>query len=725
MAWKDYKLSTKFTIGFGAILVLLLVTGGWSVFGIKGIVGNAEEVIDGNKLRGEIVQREVDHLKWSIALNSLLTDDNITKLDIETDPHKCGFGKWFYGEGRTGAELLLPQLSDILSQLEEPHRKLHESAIEIQKVFRQADLSLPKFLAEKEADHLAWINQVLAFFAEDLDQIDVQLDDHKCGLGEFLYGATGKTVAESDPKLAMLLDQIKEPHRQLHESAKKINNNRLEHEVAYQVFEKETLPALEKTQATLAELKRRGEELIGGMNQAKAIFASDTITNLGEVQDLFKQVVDITNQGIMTDDVMLAESNQTLVGVLAFCAIAVPLGIILAFIIARGILVPLRKTVGMILEIEEGQIDQRLNLGRGDEIGQLGDTMDRFADSLKTEVIDSLEALAGGDLTTKVQSRSDKDALRNSLKKVIADLGSMVRDIHNASENVSTGSQAMSSTSEELSQGASEQAAAAEEASSSIEQMTANIRQNADNAMQTEKIAIKAATDAQEGGDAVNQTVTAMKEIAVKINIIEEIARQTNLLALNAAIEAARAGEQGKGFAVVASEVRKLAERSQKAAGEINELSTSSVEVAEKAGTILDALVPNIQKTAELVQEIAASSREQDAGADQISQSIQQLDSIIQQNASSSEEMASTAEELSSQSEQLAEMISFFVVNESGRSHSRSGYSPDQSNRGFSEDKSKLAQIAESGIKLNADRFNEDYKARGKEDSLDNDFEMY
>lgn len=192
--------------------------------------------------------------------------------------------------------------------------------------------------------------------------------------------------------------------------------------------------------------------------------------------------------------------------------------------------------------------------------------------------------------------------------------------------------------------------------------MTANIRQNADNAMQAEKISIPAANDAGEGGAAVNETVAAMKQIADKINIVEEIARQTNLLALNAAIEAARAGEHGKGFAVVAAEVRKLAERSQQAAAEINDLSTNSVDVADKAGKLLEVIVPNIQRTSELVQEISAASKEQDAGAEQINRSIQQLDGVIQQNASASEEMASTAEELSSQSELLAEMISFFNV---------------------------------------------------------------
>jgi len=197
-----------------------------------------------------------------------------------------------------------------------------------------------------------------------------------------------------------------------------------------------------------------------------------------------------------------------------------------------------------------------------------------------------------------------------------------------------------------------------------MEEMSSNIKQNADNAHQTEKIALKAAEDAREGGKSVTETVAAMKEIATKISIVEEIARQTNLLALNAAIEAARAGEHGKGFAVVASEVRKLAERSQTAAAEIRELSASSVEVAEKAGEMLTRIVPDIQKTAELVQEINAASNEQNTGTEQINKAIQQLDQVIQQNASSTEEIASTAEELSSQAEQLHDSIGFFNTGE-------------------------------------------------------------
>jgi methyl-accepting chemotaxis protein len=246
---------------------------------------------------------------------------------------------------------------------------------------------------------------------------------------------------------------------------------------------------------------------------------------------------------------------------------------------------------------------------------------------------------------------------------MIEKLREVVTSVMSSADNVGTGSQELSASSEQMSQGATEQAAAAEEASSSMEQMSSNIKQNADNAQQTEAIALKSATDAQAGGEAVTKTVAAMKEIAGKISIIEEIARQTNLLALNAAIEAARAGEHGKGFAVVASEVRKLAERSQAAAAEISDLSASSVSVAETAGNMLSRMVPDIKKTAELVQEISAACREQDCGAEQINKAIQQLDQVIQQNASSAEEMASTSEELASQAEQLQSAISFFRIN--------------------------------------------------------------
>lgn len=280
------------------------------------------------------------------------------------------------------------------------------------------------------------------------------------------------------------------------------------------------------------------------------------------------------------------------------------------------------------------------------------------------EAVSIANALARGDLTVTVEAKSKDETgmMMAAIASMVEKLKQVIGDVMAASDNVSSGSQELSATAQQMSQGATEQAASAEEISSSMEEMASSIRQNTDNAMQTEKISVKSSTDAKEGGKAVIETVAAMKEIATKISIVEEIARQTNLLALNAAIEAARAGEHGKGFAVVASEVRKLAERSQAAAGEISHLSTTSVAIAEQAGDMLARMVPDILRTAELVQEITASSKEQDTGAEQINKAIQQLDQVIQQNASASEEMASTSEELSSQAEQLSDAVSFFKI---------------------------------------------------------------
>jgi len=322
-------------------------------------------------------------------------------------------------------------------------------------------------------------------------------------------------------------------------------------------------------------------------------------------------------------------------------------------------LASLRSTAKIANQIAEGDLSVDIKLLC--ETDALGQSLDAMVNNMRKTAAVAAK-IAEGDLSIEHSPLSDKDALGISLKQMVERLRTVVGDAMAASDNVSSGSQQLSSAAEQISQGATDQAASAEEASSSMEEMASNIKQNADNAAQTEKIARQSAKDAELSGEAVVRAVGAMGSIVQKISIVQEIARQTDLLALNAAVEAARAGEHGKGFAVVASEVRKLAERSQAAAAEISAMSSDTVKSAQEAGDMLNRLVPDIRKTAELVSEISAACREQDIGVSQINLAIQRLDEVTQQNVGASDEMSATSVELAAQAAELQSSIEFFKV---------------------------------------------------------------
>ena len=497
MRWRDLRLGSKIFVAIGAVLLLLALSMSWALRGIGTIVRDGQEVSGGTRLRSELLQREVDHLKWAQSVGQFVYNPVVKELTVQLDPTQCGFGKWYYGDGLKEAETLLPALKSPFTAIEEPHRRLHETASRI----------------------LALLHQ-------------------------------------------------------------------------------------------------------GQRQEAVQVYETETLKQLASVQEQLKKATDLSREGILSDEVMLSGAQKTRAGILVAGLLSLVVGSVLGVLISRSIVVPIRRGVAFAERLAAGDLTSHLEIDQRDEVGQLA----------------------------------------ASLNAMAAKLGAVVRDVQAAARNVAAGSQELSSSAQETSQGSSEQAGSVEEVSASMEQMVSNIQQNADNAQQTEKIARKVSEDARRSGTIVTQTVEAMKQIAGKISIIEEIARQTNLLALNAAIEAARAGEHGRGFAVVASEVRKLAERSQTAAGEIGSLSGSSVQVAEQAGAMLAKLVPDIQRTAELVLEISGSSKEQNDGAGQVNRAIQQLDQVVQRNASAAEEMSSTAEELSSQAEHLQVIMEFFTV---------------------------------------------------------------
>ncbi|MFO7766733.1 MAG: methyl-accepting chemotaxis protein [Pelovirga sp.] len=516
-------------------------------------------------------------------------------------------------------EVLWRQFVPVWEEYQRQNTEFFRMARELEATGILDPVRLRADLEQFRADHHALMAEVMTMLRTG--EAFSGGDDHTaCRFGRWLA-----TFETDNPRLRELLARVNTNHEPFHrgigQARERVEGGDME--AAELLLASTIIPGAEGTfevfDQMLAEAERAGE-LYAAMEQqamGPARLAYD------EAMDLLGQIVHI-NEDVAKTAVAEAgvDAAQAEIMAASGAVLGVILALVIGFVLARMISRPIIQGVKFAETVAGGDLTQQLDLDQKDEIGQLA----------------------------------------KALNGMVERLSSVVGDVRSSSDNVASGSQQLSASSEEMSQGATEQAAAAEEASSSMEQMAANIRQNADNAMQTEKIAAKSSEDAKHGGEAVDKTVAAMKQIADKISIVEEIARQTNLLALNAAIEAARAGEHGKGFAVVAAEVRKLAERSQTAAAEISDLSGSSVDIAEQAGKMLAQMVPDIQKTAELVQEIAAASKEQDTGAEQVNQAIQQLDQVIQQNASASEEMASTSEELNSQAEQLQEAISFFKV---------------------------------------------------------------
>jgi len=626
---KNMKIGPRLGFGFGIIMVLMVIVGGFAIFRINSM-NRLVDVITNNRLPKVVLANELSQ-NVNIVARAL--------RNIVIDP------------GKTTQEAEPKRIAECRKNISEILEKLRDT-IKTDK-------------GKEILDKIAAIRPVY------LKQIDTYMELVKSG--------------KADKAKGMLLTDIRASQSVYLDAAKEL----IKYQTG-QTHEAGMEAAAEARQALIVEssllifamilgtalgimitrsITRPVNACVDAANRIAAgntdvLLDSSSKDETGILQLAMQKMVEAIST-LIKDATML--SNAAVAGKLATRADAsVHQGDFKTIIVGvndtlDAVIGPLNVAADYVDRISKGNIPPLITDTYNGDFNAIKHNLNILIDSTNKITIAAKE-VAGGNLMIELKERSTEDELMRALSTMVEKLVEVVENVKTSADNVASGSQQLSATAQQMSQGATEQAASAEEVSSSMEEMTSSIRQNADNSSQTEKIAVKSASEAMEGGKAVAETVSAMKEIATRIGIIEEIARQTNLLALNAAIEAARAGEHGKGFAVVAAEVRKLAERSQKAAGEIGNLSATSVEVAEKAGAMLTSILPDIQRTADLVQEISASSKEQDAGAEQINTAIQQLDNVIQQNASASEEMAATSEELSSQAEQLQNIIEFFKI---------------------------------------------------------------
>jgi len=626
---KNLKLGVKIGLGFGILILIACALGGMAIVQMTSVSHDTEK----------LAQQYVPEVGMAneIERNSLLTMYAMRGYALSEEASYMEEGKRH-----------LADVNKYLSQAK-AHAEKYPALVKLKDGAAQAQANADAYakLADETAtlinamvkDREALDLSAAAYMKNCADFLDSQNEAMK---EEIRSGASAEKLAERLQKLTLVNDiidlgndtRVRNFKSQALREPKFIQEAQQNFPKMEEMFEKlrsttrqeANLKQIAATREAASQYKAAMESFLKHwlalqeVGKKRAIVADQV---LAAAQETAKAGMEQT-QG-MSEEASASLMSATTVMIIGL-VIALILGAVTALLLTRAITRPVIQGVAFAKAMAEGDFTTTLNIDQKDEIGILAAALNEMV---------------------------------NRLREVVA-------EVQSAAENVASGSEELSASAQSLSQGASEQAASIEEISSSMEEMTSNIQQSTDNAQQTQRIAVKAAADAREGGEAVIKAVQAMKNIAEKISIIEEIARQTNLLALNAAIEAARAGEHGKGFAVVAAEVRKLAERSGAAAAEISELSTSSVNIAENAGSMLTKMVPDIEKTAELVQEIAAASAEQNTGATQVNKAIQQLDQVVQQNASASEEMASTSEELSSQAEQMQGSMSFFRIDSSG-----------------------------------------------------------
>jgi methyl-accepting chemotaxis protein len=598
MNWQNMSCGKKIGIGFTIVLSALAIVAVWSILGIGGIVNNAGVVIEGNKLKGEMVQREVDHLNWANQVNALLTDTHVTKLDVETDPHKCAFGKWYYSDDRKRAEEMVPELKEIFAAIEETHNHLHHSAVEIDEHFEQVELELGNFLRQAKTDHLAWVHNVLDVFVDkSIKKINAESDPTKCAFGKWYYSDEVKELRRQDPEFDALMQAIEEPHNNLHKSVVHIQDliDKGNNTNASKYYLKVTEPTAYTVLAKIDGLLEWHDAKVAGMQKANEIYTTSTKPSLEKVQELLGKVKTVVEKNVMTDEEMLSSATHTKTAVSILSLLAGIAGISLAIIIAFGIANALKRIITGLSDGANQVASASEQVSTTSQ--QLAEGSSEQASSLE-EVSSSLEEMAS---MTKQSAGNAREA------------DTMSAEAFTAAER---GGEAMKRMSEAI-----------DKIKVSSDETAKIIKTIDEIAFQTNLLALNAAVEAARAGEAGMGFAVVAEEVR-------------NL--------AQRSAEAAKTTAELIEESKTNAD--------------NGVVVTKEVGDILGDISQAVQKLKQLISEVATASDEQSQGIGQINSAISNMDKVTQSAAANSEESASASEELSSQAMELNDLVSQLSV---------------------------------------------------------------
>lgn len=715
MRWKEMSISKKIAVGFGSILTLAVLSSILSLYGVERIIDKGSEAIEGNRLAGLMSEIELDILNWANGVNKILNDDTVIAMEIQVDDRKSKFGLWLYGEERKRAESLIPDLIPLLKEIEEPYQNLYRSVATIQAQFHRADDALPALLKAKEVDLLVWSYKLNDLFLRNLPVPEVEADEQKFVLGEWLYSEQARQATDHDPELAQLTDLIRKPHKRLHQSALDIqktykqvhpglidvlkdllNSHRKSvQKVALAIIQGQSdldietdplkspfgkfmaseeadkymkeFPFFKETIEAVREPHRRFYESLipiqkalagGDVRAVEHMFQILTLPAIDEIADRFQMAIEAEEQLVQAQrsalEIYRNETVPTLKEITDVLGKMTDRAEHLLSGKREARRIYTQETVPALRATQESMDKIRKVLSS--DISR-DDAMLKAARETKTYLfIMGIVVVTVGIFLAFIMGKGITRALMRASNR-----------LEDASGQIDLASAQVASVSQQLAGRSSEQAASTEEISASLEEMASMTRQNADNALQANVIVTKSNEAVHQANSFMESLTTSMREISSAseqtskiIKTIDEIAFQTNLLALNAAVEAARAGEAGAGFAVVADEVRNLSMRAAEAAKntadlleETNRKVNGGMELVTRAGGAFSEVTTSTTQVAELVREIAAASQEQAQGIEQISKAVAEMDKVVQSNAATAEESASTSAEMRTQAEQI------------------------------------------------------------------------